>query len=68
MAGFPYISRMEKIPVTCRLSFDAALFLVNIAHDKFGDSLGKAVEWLISETKARATCSCPRKKDSPAHI
>lgn len=46
---FGYIRVMdERIPITCRVSIDTARLILDLAHDKFDDSLGEAVEFIVA--------------------
>lgn len=40
---------LEKIPLSCRVSAETAIAILEVAHDMFDDSIGKAVEHIVSE-------------------
>lgn len=49
---FAYLRSMtplEKIPITCRVSVETAYAIVTLAHDRFADSMGEAVDFIVSE-------------------
>ena len=39
----------ERIPMTCRVKADTAGIILDLAHDRFNDSLGEAVDLIVAE-------------------
>lgn len=44
----------ERIPITCRVSIDTAIAILELAHGSFNDSIGEAIGFLVREHRSHS--------------